>query len=91
VGHIDGCCDLLAAADLVNRKLNVVRARCFFQCIELRRCNPVGIGEGRHSANPRDSFDQDFLPLAVKLGREQADASDIAIRSGHRVYETGRH
>jgi hypothetical protein len=26
MGHIDGCCDLLATADLVNGKLDVTRA-----------------------------------------------------------------
>jgi len=53
-------------------------ARCFLQCIKLRRRYRVGIGEDRHSANPRHSFDQDFLTFAVKLGGEEADASDIA-------------
>src|SRR5262249_6971040 len=59
--------------------------------IKLRRCYRVG-SEDRHSAHPRRSFDQDFLPLAVKLSRENADSSDIAGRSRHRGYETGsRH
>jgi hypothetical protein len=29
----------------------------------------VGASKGCHSANPRYCFYQDFLPLAVKLGR----------------------
>jgi len=40
----------------------------------------VSICEYRHTACGGHHFHQDFLPLAVKLSRENADAGDVATR-----------
>ena len=74
-----GCRDLLATAYLVNGKLDVARCRVV-----------VGIGKGRHSAKPRNRSDQDFLPFAVKLSREQVDAGNITIGSRYRGHDRPR-
>ena len=38
----------------------------------------MSICEHRHTASGGHHFHQDFLPLAVKLSRENADARDVA-------------
>jgi hypothetical protein len=39
----------------------------------------VGVGNGRHAANPGHCLNQDFLPSALKLGREDARSRRIAV------------
>jgi hypothetical protein len=48
----------------------------------------AGIGERRHAAHPRHSFYQNVLSLAVKLGREDADARCISIGPGERFHQS---
>ena len=43
---------------------------------------------GRHAAKSRHSLDQDFLPLAVKFGRKDADTCCIAAGPGQRIYQS---
>jgi hypothetical protein len=48
----------------------------------------MSICEHRHTASGGHHFHQDFLPLAVKLSRENADAGDVATRE--RKLDTSR-
>ena len=49
------------------------------------------ISQRHHPARVRYRFDQDILPLAVKLGREQANSRDIPPRPAERGHQSGRH
>src|ERR1700735_675105 len=45
-------------------------------------------GNGRNASKSGHCLDQDFLPLAVKLGREEARASSVAVGAGQRLHQS---
>jgi polyribonucleotide nucleotidyltransferase len=49
----------------------------------------VSVFQRRHVADTRHRFRQDFLPLAVKLGRQNADPGRVAAGFGQRMGEAG--
>ena len=79
--RVNGCCDLLAFASL-NCKVDIVCARRLLQRVKLRNRFEVGIGKERHPAKSGHCLDQNFLPLAVKLVREDVDARCITVWPG---------
>jgi hypothetical protein len=42
----------------------------------------INIGKGRYAASPRHCFDQDILPLAIKVAGEDAETCCIATGLG---------
>jgi hypothetical protein len=57
--------------------------------LELPLRGSVGIGQCRHAAKSGHRLDQDFLPLAVELGGEQADPGRVTAGAGQRVHQSG--
>ena len=74
------------ASDPINRKLDVPCARRVLQGLKLRCPGCAGVDNGRDAAKSRHSLDQDFLPLAVKFGRKDADTCRIAAGPGQRIF-----
>jgi hypothetical protein len=64
-----------------------VPARRLLQRVKLRNRFEVGIGKERHPAKSGHCLDQNFLPLAVKLEREDADACCITVWPGQRGHQ----
>ena len=83
--------DLVRLGNPINRKLDPACPRRILQRLELPRRGCVGIGECRHAAKSGHRLDQDFLSLAVELGREEADACCIAAGVGQRTHESRSH
>jgi hypothetical protein len=48
----------------------------------LKVCD-IGVHKSSNAPRARNRFDQDVLPLAVKIRRHQADAGDIAPWARH--------
>src|SRR5580704_2077112 len=61
-----------------NRKLNTTRLSCLLQHLNTVQRRGSCISHGRDPASAGSGRDQDFLRLAVQLGREQADPSYVA-------------
>jgi hypothetical protein len=68
----------------VDGKLDVAGFSLLLQRLKSRRRRGIGIGKRRDPARARNHLDQNFLPFAVKLSRENADAGSIAFRPRHR-------
>jgi hypothetical protein len=67
--------------------LDPAATRSVLQCLELLRRGATGVGQHCHALRAGQHFREDFLPLAVKLCGDDAEARHIALRLGERGYE----
>ena len=89
--RIERCNDLLGCRGNVGRELDAALPRRIFQGPQLLGRGVAGVGESRYAARGRNQLDQQLLPLAVELGRQNADAGRIATGMGKRAHETAQH
>jgi hypothetical protein len=70
--------DLLRSADSESRERNAARPCPLFECLNVERRGDSRIGDRTYPPRAGHSFDQNVLPLAVELRREQADSGDVS-------------
>jgi hypothetical protein len=61
------------------------------KCLELLWLGVCRLRQHRHPASPGHRLNHYVLPLAVKLGRQKADASDVAVRTSKRFNQPSRN
>jgi hypothetical protein len=62
----------------VGRKLDAAHPPRIFQGPQLLGRRGAGVGQSGYAARVGNQLDQQLLPLAVELGRQNADAGRIA-------------
>ena len=88
---LDRGTDLLVPLDLMNRKCDTTSARAILQFLQARGCVRLGVGEHRHSSPFGEEIEQDFLPFAIEIGRQQAHAGRVAAGTRQRAHQAGPH
>src|SRR5262249_11512840 len=63
--------------------------RRVLQSLELAWRGRVDISQRRHAAKSGHGLNQDFLPLAIEFGGEQADPGRVAVWAAQRLYQSG--
>jgi hypothetical protein len=70
-------------------KLYAARARGFEQSRKLSGRIVLGIGKGAHAASRGQEINENLLPFAVKISRQNADPRRVCARPSKRANQPG--
>jgi hypothetical protein len=73
--------------DAIERERDASHTRAVFDFLQSPGFCDLTVGERRHATFGRKEIDQNFLPLAIEISREQTHASGVAAGIGERVYQ----
>ena len=88
-GSVDRRDNVLVSLNAVDGKLYAARARGFEQGRKLSGRVVLSIGKGAHAASPGQEINENLLPFAVKISRQNADPRRVCAWPGKRANQPG--
>jgi hypothetical protein len=90
LGFVHRWRDLFGRSDCKDCDLDTARTGGVLKCLEVRRFGDDRVRQDCDTPRAGHGLHEDFLPLAIEFGRENADAGGIAARTGERAHDRQR-